>query len=431
MENMHKKSYRIINGSILIIGCIEMIRYAFLGSLVALITFCVIEGITFLLIMETYRNHSLILHLIAGCGLFVTGFFLNYMGILMDNKGILLQAILCAVNLILVFVDRKRKKHPLIEKEFQHYFKRTPVLLAIGSTIIFLGIWGVQTQRARMKDTPAHSNIWAVPSVYDSTSPQVQEGTVEEIQYETKAYATDERLVTKKANVYLPYNYDPSKQYNILYLMHGTGDDENYWLKTYSYNKVMIDNMIAFGDIEPFIIVTPTFYVEDDCEDDLDQLTYSFQKELRNDLMPAVECKYSTYAYDCTESGFRASRDHRAFAGLSRGAVTTYHSVFCNSLDYFSWFGTFSGSRTEMDYFKEHLQSDSFKDLPIHYLYVSSGAFDFALSGQLRDYKGLLKVEERLKRGENTEFDVYPMRYHSIGSWHLALYNFLPKIFTE
>ena len=63
--------------------------------------------------------------------------------------------------------------------------------------------------------------------------------------------------------------------------MHGTGDDEKYWLKTNPYNKTMLDNMIADGDIEPLIVVTPTFYVEDDCADDLDQLTYSFAKELK------------------------------------------------------------------------------------------------------------------------------------------------------
>ena len=125
------------------------------------------------------------------------------------------------------------------------------------------------------------------------------------------------------------------KEYNILYLMHGTGDDEKYWLKTNPYNKTMLDNMIADGDIEPLIVVTPTFYVEDDCADDLDQLTYSFAKELRNDLMPEIESSYSTYAKSADDKGFSKSRDHRAFAGLSRGAVTMYHSVLCQSLDYF------------------------------------------------------------------------------------------------
>ena len=158
-------------------------------------------------------------------------------------------------------------------------------------------------------------------------------------------------------------------------------------------------------------------------------MTYSFKEELRNDLMPTVEKKYATYAEECTDAGFKDSRDHRAFAGLSRGAVTMYHSVLCGSLDYFSWFGAFSGSRTTAEYLKKTIQNEEFRDYSIHYLYVSSGNFDFALPGQIQDYKNLMRIEPRLSEGVNTSFDIYPMRYHSIGSWHLALYNFLQKIF--
>jgi len=32
---------------------------------------------------------------------------------------------------------------------------------------------------------------------------------------------------TKSLNVYLPYGYDPNKKYNIFYLMHGGGENEN------------------------------------------------------------------------------------------------------------------------------------------------------------------------------------------------------------
>ncbi len=192
----------------------------------------------------------------------------------------------------------------------------------------------------------------------------------------------------------------------------------------------MVDNLIYYGVISPIIIVTPTFYVEDDCKDSsLDPLTYSFKYELRNDIMPAVESRYSTYAETADDAGFKASREHRAFAGLSRGAVTTFHSVFCGCLDYFSKFGTFSASRTTEEEFRETIQSDEFKDLSIDYLYVSSGSFDFSLSRQIWDMRTLLKIESRLTAGVNYNFDVFPMRYHSQGSWHLALYNCLQKLF--
>ena len=60
---------------------------------------------------------------------------------------------------------------------------------------------------------------------------------------------------------------------------------------------------------------------------------------------------------------------------------------------------------------------------------MTSGNFDFALLPQIRGYDMLLHAEPRLVAGVNTAFDVYPMRYHSQGNWHLALYNFLQRIF--
>mgnify|MGYP000152248482 CR=1 FL=1 len=55
-----------------------------------------------------------------------------------------------------------------------------------------------------------------------------EQGTVETLEYDTPAYAVNEILGTdetihKSLHVYLPYNYDETKQYNILYLMHGGG----------------------------------------------------------------------------------------------------------------------------------------------------------------------------------------------------------------
>lgn len=194
-----------------------------------------------------------------------------------------------------------------------------PFLLLLILVLAFLGLWGYSTYRAKNRRGPAQREIWAVPKQWDSLSDAPQ-GTIEEVFYQTHAYATDKRDVMKSALVYLPAGYDENKQYNILYLLHGSGDDQYYWLRTHEYNKIMLDNMIAAGEIEPLIVVTPTFYCEDDCTESvaaLEGLTYAFRDELRNDLMPAVESKYSTYAGTADEAGFTQSREHRAFAGLS------------------------------------------------------------------------------------------------------------------
>lgn len=427
-ENEKKEigKYRILELvfllAILVIGVIHIIRYILLGSLIPLLTICIIE-ILFLCISYTaWKTGILCLYFpiaVAGVILFFTT---NNFETTMFNVFFLIQAIFSGIavlaGIISIITKRIRIRKPSI------------AILLVAAILLCgaLGGWIGNTVKAKNVTHAAGKSIWAVPEQYDAQMCD-QQGTVEEITYQTKAYATDKRIVEKKALVYLPYGYDESESYNILYLMHGTGDDEEYWLKTNDQNKKMIDWMIYRGDINPLIIVTPTFYVENDCSDGLDPLTYSFKEELRNDLMPTVEKKYVTYAEECTDAGFKDSRDHRAFAGLSRGAVTMYHSVLCGSLDYFSWFGAFSGSRTTAEYLKKTIQNEEFRDYSIHYLYVSSGNFDFALPGQIQDYKNLMRIEPRLSEGVNTSFDIYPMRYHSIGSWHLALYNFLQKIF--
>ncbi|MBQ4382677.1 MAG: hypothetical protein II794_08080, partial [Oscillospiraceae bacterium] len=98
-------------------------------------------------------------------------------------------------------------------------------------------------------------------------------------------------------------------------------------------------------------------------------------------------------------------------------------------LDCFAWFGTFSASRTPADYYESANLTAETRDLPIRYWYLASGSFDFGLESQVSDWKAIRAVDPRLRARENTSLDVYPMRYHSMGNWHLALYNFLQNIF--
>lgn len=278
----------------------------------------------------------------------------------------------------------------------------------------------------------AQREVWAVPDKYDeAVCPEP--GSVQELVYETRAYATDGRVLTKRALVYLPYGYTEEKEYNILYLLHGTGDDEEYWLRTNPQNKAMLDNLIYYGDISPLIVVTPTWYEVPDGtweESVCEPLIDSFNAEFRNDLIPAAEGRYSTYAGgDLSADSLIASRRHRAFTGLSRGASATYRSALCGSLDYVSWFGAFSGCGTDEAYFEAHLRSEALREYPIDYLYNTSGTFDFALRGHVREFEELLATESRLVPDQNCSMDVLPMRYHSMGSWHIALYNFLLLIF--
>lgn len=398
------------------------IRFALLvQSATLLLTFVMVNALFAAFAVFVYNCGASVLWILEGVGSIVLYSCSNYPGFMANPVYMvwIVISFLCAMGGIAVEIKGRAVPARLAWKSLSIF-----LAVALGITILC----AVPFLRTRGKTGDAEKEIWAVPAKYDSI-PCPEAGTVEVLEYETRAYATDNRPVTKRAYVYLPYGYTAENQYDILYLMHGTGDGEGYWLVTQSENKTMLDNMIYYGDIRPVIVVTPTWYTEEDCIESPDVLTYTFAEELRNDLVVAVESKYSTYAEDVSEEGLMQSRDHRAFAGLSRGSTTTWHSAINKNFDLFSCFGCFSGCQTTEEEFAQGLQSDGYAELPIRYLYNTSGSFDFLLEEHVASYETLMEGEHRLTEGVNCSFDIFPMRYHSAESWHIALYNFLQLAF--
>ena len=140
----------------------------------------------------------------------------------------------------------------------------------------------------------------------------------------------------KTMYVYTPYNYDPSKQYNIFYLMHGGSENET----TCFFNKdchfqYMLDHMIEQGLVDPMIMVTPTFNNCPSADD--------VNAEMRQSIIPYVEKKYSTYANgDTSLDSLKASRFHRAYGGFSMGGGSTWANFVMN-LDIIAYWMPLSG----------------------------------------------------------------------------------------
>ena len=179
-------------------------------------------------------------------------------------------------------------------------------------------------------------------------------GTLEELYYntyESTTYSSKSKVLNKRAIIYLPYGYNTKNKYNILYLMHGGWSNEATSLGTPSSPgtfKNVIDNYIANDILKPLIIVCPT-YNNESPNDSSDYtlayytLTVNYHNELVNDLIPAVEGKYSTFTTSTSEEDIISSREHRAFGGFSMGSVCTWYT-FVNCLDRFKYFITSSGS---------------------------------------------------------------------------------------
>ena len=161
-------------------------------------------------------------------------------------------------------------------------------------------------------------------------APSTQPGTIERLEYTTDVYG---ETLNQWANVYLPYGYDANKQYNILYFTHGTNETQDSFIGD-ELVKNAIDNMIEMGVCEPFIMVCPTYYYDYETRATNPQV---FVDEVRNDLMPAAETKYSTYAETADAAGFAASREHRAFSGYSQGSGVCW-TISYRMLDWAKWF---------------------------------------------------------------------------------------------
>ena len=269
-----------------------------------------------------------------------------------------------------------------------------------------------------------------VPDKYEAACSRP--GTIETFTYRVKGIRNGDEI-EKTALVYLPSSYSPENQYNILYLVHGSGDNETSWF-TKGHDKDVIDNLIFYGDIEPLIIVTPTLYYPDgfcsEPNEKPDSGYEQFAEELRHYLLPAVEAKYAGYAGgDVSEQNLIETRTHRAMAGLSMGSMTTINAGMMRSLDLFSWFGTFSGAHTEASDISAALHSSEFEPYPIDYLLATNGKFDFLYKEHTETFKELERTEPKLTDGVNYSFIEIRNGSHDWPSWELALYDLLQILF--
>lgn len=403
----------------ILFSLINIIIYACVGEIYTFLTMLALNIIILLISIIAYKTKVTILYAGAGVIMVVLHSLTNFATTNFSYAYLIGSIFLFLGAVVQIIFQIIEKQKPVL--------KGTPYIVVCGLLVVSLISTYLGEVAYGNNQNVIKNESWSVPNFIDNVESN-EKGTIEEISYKTKAYATNKREVIKKANVYLPFNYNKEEKYNVLYLLHGTGNDENYWLRDNHDNKIMLDNLISLKVIEPLIVVTPTFYVENDCKDNLDELTYSFKYELRNDLMPYVETKYATYSKGIKNEDFIESRDHRSFAGLSRGAVTMYHSVLSESLDYFSYFGAFSGSRTSGKELKERITENKFDSYKINYLYCSAGTLDFALPVQIKDYRDQLNLVDQIN-DENSRFDVTPFKRHASNNWHLNLYNFLQIVF--
>ena len=284
-------------------------------------------------------------------------------------------------------------------------------------------------------DIPAHDEDFY-------TVKNVPQGSVNEVYYWS---TVTENM--RHGYIYLPAEYysNPTKQFPVLYLQHGMGENETGW-SAQGKTGIIMDNLIAEGKAVPFIIYMDNgLDVRRPGDPAPGQGGFggprpqgapgqggqrpqggrpggfgrggfggfnAFQDVLIKDIIPMVEQKYRVIA----DSG------HRAMAGLSMGGMQT-HSITLANPTTFAYVGMFSGGTFNTEELKD--AADFKKTNKV--LFMSAGGKETRMA---EGDNSVGKAAENLKAiGINAHSYVSPETAHEWQTWRRSLYQFAQLIF--
>lgn len=218
----------------------------------------------------------------------------------------------------------------------------------------------------------------------------------------------------KLCYVYTPpgYDQDPDKQYPVLYLQHGGGENEIGWIWQGKLAN-MADNLLAQGKMKEMIIVMNAGYGFPESGIHHPSMS-AFLEELQGDCVPFIDKNYRTIP----------DRENRAMAGLSMGGMQTQKIVFHNP-ELFAWAGIFSGGLVihdeEDDYRDILFDKEAFKER-FKLLFVACGTDE--------DFYEMTRKNEDEVLAHQVPIEVFEDRgYHDWTFWRHCAKVFLPKLF--
>ncbi len=168
----------------------------------------------------------------------------------------------------------------------------------------------------------------------------VPHGSLLKMWYHSNTLDADRRLT-----VYTPPGYEKSKEkYPVLYLLHGSGGDEDAWADL-GRTVQILDNLIAEGKAKPMIVVMPNgVYYNQAAPGYAVNMFQPTMFNSRSDSTVEIEQSFpDVIAF--VESTFRVAKGqkNRAVAGLSMGARQSC-AISRAHPGTFSYIGMFSGA---------------------------------------------------------------------------------------
>jgi len=255
-------------------------------------------------------------------------------------------------------------------------------------------------------------------SAYYSYNEKIAHGQVRECFY----YSEIEKK-HRRCFVYTPAEYEanPTKQYPVLYLQHGMGEDERGWHQQGKMAFIM-DNQIAEGKCVPMIVVMDYgncgYIYGAKPGETREEFGASFTPILLNEIIPYIEKTFRV----------KTDRDNRAMAGLSWGGHQTFQTTL-HHLDHFSHIGAFSGALfflRGMDI--KEAYNGIFADAnafnrKVHTLFIGMGSEEGMGSKQISDTLKDAGINNVYYESEGT--------HHEWLTWRRCLNEFVPLIFKK
>jgi enterochelin esterase-like enzyme len=244
----------------------------------------------------------------------------------------------------------------------------------------------------------------------------VPHGVVRKHWYHSKSLG-----VRRSLHVYTPPDYDrnTSSRYPVLYLLHGSGDNDATWT-VLGRAHMILDNLLAQGAARPMIIVmtdghaTVSNITGVPGARMISRNTEDFVKDLREDVIPMIESGYRV----------KADREHRAIAGLSMGGGQSL-TAGLNHIDQFGWIGAFSAYLPNPETAAPGFFADpKGANDKLRLLWIACGKDDRLLDNATQ-------LSEILKKREIKHELLVTEGAHSWPVWRKYLAQFAPLIFTS
>ena len=227
----------------------------------------------------------------------------------------------------------------------------------------------------------------------------------------------------RRAYVYTPAEYDRNTQarYPVLYLQHGSGEDERGWTSQGRANFIL-DNLIAEGKTKPMIVVMEQGYATKPGPPAAAPAggrgqSGAFEEVVLQDLIPAIDAAYRTLP----------DRTHRALAGLSMGGGQALQ-IGLTHLDQFAWIGSFSsplrgGLDLKTAYGGAFADAEAFGKR-VRLLWFGAGTAEAGM------HAPALQMHQALeKAGIKNVFYEWPGTSHEWQTWRRDLHEFAPLLF--